>query len=359
MKFTALPVNVGDSFLLQTENKVILVDGGKNKSHILKLLANEKIKNNHIDLLVCTHYDADHINGIIGIIKSKKFTFTEIWLPEILGSIGYTISKKLYPLLKTLRDTNFNEEINNEKIESFYSEYEINEISSEARENNSFEKIDNDMLNEFIEEYQYFHHRGWYYHIRNNIEHKMIRNMYNISSLIHNSLNTGAYIKWFRYQNKRTHLTYGFDMFCENSIQTDITLYDEQLFSKMLYLTTLTEINKKSLVFMYENDKCPNILFTADSNLDFYSTPIILKDSSIATAPHHGSQANNNAYSKINGKDLIFVRSDQGQIKRPGSGYLSQKNRYCTICRNKTNKLKVEIVQVKSKFQTSSRTCVC
>ena len=49
MKFTALPVNVGDSFLLQVENKVILVDGGMNKSHIIKLLRNENIKDNHID----------------------------------------------------------------------------------------------------------------------------------------------------------------------------------------------------------------------------------------------------------------------------------------------------------------------
>jgi len=356
MKFTALPVNVGDSFLLQTGNKVILVDGGQNKSHILKLLASENIKNNHIDLLICTHYDADHINGIIGIIKSKKFTFTEIWLPEILGSIGYTISKKLYSLLETLRDTNFNEEIN---IESFYSEYEISKISSEAKENNSFEKIDNDMLNDFIKNYQYFHHRRWYYHIHNNTEHKMIRNMYNISFLIHNSLNTGAYIKWFRYQNKRTHISYGFDMFCENSIQTDITLYDEQVFSKMLYLTTLTEINKKSLVFMYKNDNCPNILFTADSDLNFYLTSITLKDNSIVTAPHHGSSANDNAYSKIGGKDLIFVRSDRSQIKRPGIGYLAQTNRYCTICRNITTKQKIELIYNGNIFQIHANICQC
>lgn len=94
MKLTALPVNVGDSFLLRDEDKIILVDGGMNKTHILNLLRKEQIPNDHIDLLVCTHYDADHINGIIGILKSQKFTFKEIWLPEILGSIGYTLSKK-------------------------------------------------------------------------------------------------------------------------------------------------------------------------------------------------------------------------------------------------------------------------
>lgn len=359
MKFTALPVNVGDSFLLQTENKIIIVDGGKNKSHILKLLTDEKIKDKHIDLLICTHYDADHINGIIGIIKSQKFTFTEIWLPEILGSIGYTISKKLSVILEAFRSNSFNDNFNSDDIERYFSEYEIKEILNETKENNSFEEIDNDMLNEFIEEYEYLHHRWWYYPIHGDTEHKMMRNMYNISSLINYSLNSGAYIRWFSYQNKRTHISYGFNMFCENSLQTDITLYDEQLFSKILYLTTLSEINKKSLVFMYENDTNLNILFTADSNLDFYSAPITLKDNSVITAPHHGSSSNNNAYSKINGKDLIFVRSDQSQIKRPGIQYLSQKNRYCTICKNKTPKQKVELTQTGSKFKTNARACIC
>ena len=237
-------------------------------------------------------------------------------------------------------------------IEKYFSEYEI-------KENNSFEEIDNDMLNEFIEEYKYFYHRWWYHNSHLDIEHKMMRNMYNISSLINCSLNSGAYIRWFSYQNKRTHTSYGFDIFCENSLQTDITLYDEQLFSKILYLTSLSEINKKSLVFMYQNDDKLNVLFTADSNLDFYSIPITLKDNSIITAPHHGSSANDNAYSKINGNNLIFVRSDQSQIKRPGTQYLSQNNRYCTICKNKTPKQKVELIQVKSKFKTKARTCTC
>jgi beta-lactamase superfamily II metal-dependent hydrolase len=61
MKFTALPVKVGDAFLLETTEKhTILVDGGMNQSHIIQLLNNPHIKNNHITLLVCTHYDADH-----------------------------------------------------------------------------------------------------------------------------------------------------------------------------------------------------------------------------------------------------------------------------------------------------------
>lgn len=118
MTFSALPVNVGDSFLLRDDNKIILVDGGMNQQHIVQLLQHEQIPDNHIDLLVCTHYDADHINGIIGILKSQKFTFKEIWLPEILGSIGYTLSKKIRELFKDLRENRIDLEIKTSEYES-------------------------------------------------------------------------------------------------------------------------------------------------------------------------------------------------------------------------------------------------
>jgi len=124
MKFIALPVKVGDSFLLKDENKIILIDGGMNKKHIVKLLNQEGI--HHIDLLVCTHYDADHINGIIGILKSNKFTFKELWLPEILGSISYTLSKKITELFKYLRKNKviFNDS-EYESIFTLQQDYEI------------------------------------------------------------------------------------------------------------------------------------------------------------------------------------------------------------------------------------------
>jgi len=95
MHFTVLPVNVGDSFLLRQSGSSILVDGGKNRSHIVKLLTQELGPTRHVNVLICTHYDADHVNGILSILRSQKFTFDEIWLPEILGSLSYTISVKL------------------------------------------------------------------------------------------------------------------------------------------------------------------------------------------------------------------------------------------------------------------------
>lgn len=361
MKFTALPVNVGDSFLLRIKGKVVLVDGGMNKQHILKLLRKEKIPNLHIDLLICTHYDADHINGIIGILKSQKYSFKELWLPEILGSIGYTLSKKIGELFSDLRNNNFSLEELEFNDFSIMEQYENNEINEESARNNSFEKIDNEVLSN-IDKLTFNWHNDyfWYFNdIYPTSIYKMLSSIKSISSLISNSLSSGAYIRWFKYAGKEIHKNYGFNMYCENALQTDITLFDKRLFFSALYEVSLSKINKSSLVFMHRMDEVPDILFTADSDLSFYSNNVQLKDNSIITSPHHGSSANDKAYSKIIGNDLTYVRSDRSQQSRPGIGYLKNKTRFCTICRNVTRKQKIELVFNGSIFTSSARVCKC
>jgi len=148
-------------------------------------------------------------------------------------------------------------------------------------------------------------------------------------------------------------------MYSKNSYQCDITIFDDALFFQTLYLTTLSNINKYSLVYMYHHELYPNILFTADSDLHFFNGKVNLKDNSIVTAPHHGSATNDSAYEKIEGKDLTFVRSDRSQEKRPGNGYLKNKKKYCTVCRNKTQKNKILLTFSSSGFTTTATSCIC
>lgn len=357
MQLTALPVNVGDSFLLRDEDKIILVDGGMNQQHIVQLLQHEQIPDNHIDLLVCTHYDADHINGIIGILQSNKFTFKELWLPEILGSIGYTLSKKIRELFKDSREAMVYIGSEDSGYESIFTVQEYNEINHGSKENNSFEDIDTKVLDAFVD-YPRFHCFELFWHFDSNANYQMMLTLNSTVSLISNALHSGAYIRWFKY-NGYTHKTYGFDLYSENALQTDITLYDSKLFFLALYHLSLSDINKYSLVYMYQKENVPDVLFSADSDLHFYPQQVILKDNSIVTAPHHGSSANDSAYLKILGKDLTFVRSDRSQHKRPGQGYLNQTHRYCTICRNKTTKQKIELNYNGLVFTTSARVCTC
>jgi len=346
MKFVVLPVNNGDSFLLHFEDKYILVDGGMNQRHIVTLLKKERIPNNHINVLICTHYDTDHINGIIGILKSGKFLFDEIWLPEIFGSLGYTISERLYEILEYWRRNEFSQD-------------ELSDLSDDHQstdfEENTFEKINVGVFEQVLEHYRF---EPWlfespYEFFWPNI--KLSNSLYKICSLNYHSILSGACIRWFKYKEDYQHHSCPLNLYAENAIETGITLYDPRAFLCKLYLTT---INLKSLVFIYDYEAHPNILFTADSDLSFYSTTKKLKTNSIVTAPHHGSESNAKAYSKICGKNLIFVRSDRSQTKRPGTTYLSQPQRYCTICRDKGPKQKI-VIKYNGIISITGHPCSC
>jgi len=343
MNFTALPVNVGDSFLLHCNEKYILVDGGMNKNHIITLLNKERIPDRHIHYLICTHYDIDHANGIIGILKSGKYTFDELWLPEIFGSIGYTISEKLEDILVFWRK---NYHKIDELLELLNEDITNLEINNHAElQVNSFEKLNSKVLENILLNFtnRYLRYFCIYYFFGpTSINLKMINSFYKICLLLTNALHSSAYIRWFKYMDSLQHSRCPNSLYAENAVETAITIYSPEIFMKMLWLTT---INKHSLVFLFEEDNScfPNVLFTADSDLHFYSQQKILKDFSIVTAPHHGSESNSLAYSKIDGNNLIFVRSDRSQLRRPGPSYLKQAKRYCTICRNRGPKQKIVI----------------
>ncbi len=347
VKFTALPVKVGDSFLLETPSFKMLVDGGMNQKHIVRLLNNKRVPKNHINILVCTHYDTDHINGIVGLLKSK-YTFDEIWMPEIFGSLSHTVTQNI-ECLKLL----FEERYDLFDIEGV-TEYEDKNIGG-IENDNSFELIDVELLSALNERY------GYYYFVyplwkKAAKYSKMFLNLKKINEFIIYSLGSGAYIRWFRYTGKIENMPIRDDILAVNSKQTSISEYRPEFFLKYLYLTTT---NKQSLVFCYKRNGDPNVLFTSDSDLSFFKTPIMLSDNSIVTAPHHGSEENNLAYANLGGSSLIFIRSDRSQTKRPGQGFLQQSERYCTICRNQGPKREIEVVHSASGINKPAKKCTC
>lgn len=355
MKITALSVKKGDSFLLYSPSSTILVDAGQNKKHILQLLKQEQIKKNHINLIVCTHYDADHISGILSILESQKYTFDEIWLPEILGSLSYTLSEDLISILRRLRE-----------IDS------VDRLTRNAPESNTIEentRIPEDSpirlasLDNILQaRYCPFAFEDVLFDLLRHESSSTIpiqamhTNMWAALGIVHSALSSGACVRWFKYRQSLTNRAYGFGMSALNSTETGLTRYSPDVFLYWLYLTTK---NVESLVFKFSCDQHPDILFCADSNLSFTSTPINLKNNSVVTAPHHGSDSCNGAYNLINGSNLIYVRSDQSQSKRPGRGFLNQPNRYCTICRNRGPQKKVEISYTGSYPTVIGQKCMC
>ena len=45
-----------------------------------------ELNRKNIEILICTHYDANHINGVIGLIK-LRIKITEVWLPSIFARV--------------------------------------------------------------------------------------------------------------------------------------------------------------------------------------------------------------------------------------------------------------------------------
>jgi competence protein ComEC len=82
-----LDVGQGDSILIQTPSgHIMLIDGGPD-NHVLEKLA-EKLSyfDKHIDVLVATHADADHITGLIPVLK--KYTVGHVVISPLAGHTG-------------------------------------------------------------------------------------------------------------------------------------------------------------------------------------------------------------------------------------------------------------------------------
>ena len=75
MKITIFPANNGDSFLLETDQNNILIDGGyvnTYKEFLKPILQELNELENKINHLIVTHIDNDHISGIIKLIEENN-----------------------------------------------------------------------------------------------------------------------------------------------------------------------------------------------------------------------------------------------------------------------------------------------
>ena len=73
-----IPAQHGDAIIIhctQDENNgIVVVDGGPSSNPRLNPFLWEIEKLDHIDLMVLTHHDSDHINGLLHYIKNIRIT---------------------------------------------------------------------------------------------------------------------------------------------------------------------------------------------------------------------------------------------------------------------------------------------
>lgn len=82
--FNFLPAGGGDAILVSADHKNILIDGGYSKTYyrvIKNKLKEIKDKQQYIDLVVLTHIDDDHINGLLKLLEDEqiRLLIKEMW----------------------------------------------------------------------------------------------------------------------------------------------------------------------------------------------------------------------------------------------------------------------------------------
>jgi len=114
MKIEINMINVedGDAIIIMLNDKdrksLILIDGGyKNYYPKVKKRIEEVLPDydNKINLLICTHYDNDHIGGVEKILDDYNSKIQEIWIHKIEDNIDKTITlfeEKIKNLKQTL-----------------------------------------------------------------------------------------------------------------------------------------------------------------------------------------------------------------------------------------------------------------
>jgi len=116
IKFQFLEAGSGDSIFISTEQTNVLIDGGDPKTFGLGFLDEVGI----IDIMILTHYDRDHIGGLIDLLKYEKkkilknsnyiSKIKEVWANSFVKAFPYvttsnnTSKQDLVTLLDFIRD---------------------------------------------------------------------------------------------------------------------------------------------------------------------------------------------------------------------------------------------------------------
>ena len=350
-RFVALPVGQGDAFFLQHGAFTALVDGGRSV-HQLPSLFTAHLGARCVDVLVCTHNDADHANGVLGFLCSD-LRCNEVWLPalwnERLRDLLVAPNEFAEDLVTAIEEYDASESdvgsssVSLEEVgNSFVDGYHEREVINDQNVAIHFEVIDDDdsrglswnrIQLEWWLAFEWFETKN-----KLGLFAEAMSAATRIRDIAVACAHRNVPIRWFQYrQDPNSSVEYSIDgLIPINSVQVAATPYRP---SALEYIS-LSTANKLSLVFCSPSaETWPGVLFTADSDLGLVSK-IPWREGMIVTAPHHGSEENRHAYSCAkcemdDANDLLWVRIDSKSKLRPGASYcaLPRRRRFCTRCR--------------------------
>ncbi len=354
-RFIAVPVGQGDAFYLDRGEWSVLVDGGRSKGTFATMLQTTT-GSTAVDVIVCTHNDADHANGVLGFLQSG-LACNEVWLP---GRWLGTLPDVLRPFVEVLGD--LAEQVAGEQLmeqeppptgatplEQLAERVRVGEQYGEDGAPLREDGWPEDLLGRLEEAerwdeeapWPWFRHPDeWRRYFR--LDQRGIRLLWSaidaarkIREIATAAFHRGLPVRWFEYDamNPRGGCPQLLPLNAREIARV------RPIVGPLLRALALTVSNKESLVFWSPPaDNFPGVLFNADSDLADITLPPDLRGA-ITTAPHHGSEANRNAYDVVQARagadapSLVWARSDGRYRSRPGRSFKGVQGRcVCTIC---------------------------
>jgi hypothetical protein len=364
-RFSALPVSSGDAFLLQDRTNAYLFDGGRQRDQVAQLLLSSKIK--RLNAVICSHNDADHANGVIGVLDSPIHV-DEVWIPgrwvQFLASAAATHS-----------------------VERPWWQSVVNELNERSPDNSSMRQLmqlysaENDRgvpkahgladggqcvarsLRQLQPAISVQHMISVATARRGNPQ------FHALSSLLQSGLRIYAIAQRAVHRNCRLRLFDFQDMLIDDDvIGTNFMSVNSRevrrlpVIGNTTHLLLLTIVNRESLVFRHVHRDDAPVLLCADSDFSFLrGAPFGLPKDTLATAPHHGSNENRFVYTYFPHNRFIWVRSDgTANGPRPCPEFLKQRTRYCTICRRSIRaKQRVDLDWKKGRWKAVANVQAC
>jgi hypothetical protein len=395
-RFIALPVSQGDAFFFEKQSISILVDGGKS-SKFFDNIFQMYTKRKDVDILICTHNDADHANGILGFIESG-LGCGEIWLPGRWAAVLPHLNQPLGEIVEELysQSSRIMEKMNESfpHIEYKHGDSMLETYGDLLSKENSYElesqcedynwpfkenwPKDLDSGLKFIEtwpEWEEIKWQVWKWILlwglsswQKELLWEALEAAKRIRNIAKAAYHKGIPVRWFEFcRNSPKHLYYHHEIINPLNAREIIRIKPCKK-ENLLDFLALTTSNRESLVFFVQpTDEHPGVLFTADSDLRDINLKVLDLKNAIITAPHHGSEDNAYAYKQVASEvypyenSLMWVRSDGRFSNRPGCSFLSAPGkRYCTICRGSGQRKKPVILEsIKCQWISCSNKCFC
>lgn len=388
-RFVALPVDRGDAFLLDREEKTVLVDGGASKKGLVSNLKKYWNQGQRvIDTVVVTHNDLEHTGGIIGLLDSNEFTVREIRLPAYWQSVyevvanhntHYRFSLALVQLVHDfvvvagrVRHASIKELVSevlrrerrywDEKSERRYTKRDNIERVLGFSEGltptaNVFDKLIfvprnevelEDTVDEMYDQLFSVMKDTDVWGTSFNIEiaawqlielSKYVNNIVIISQL---SLNNHIAIRYYLHDHSLSIKKNIDDDFLVPVNAKEVSSRDLNNFCYSCHkeiecavIQTVKSISNRYSIPFYaiETENSPGVLFCAECCV--HPIGMSLNRLVIAAGFHHGAKDNSSAYELIEkwGRGVIWIRSDGGKSTRPCQKYVNLRGqKFCTIC---------------------------